>query len=107
MISIGLLGVAAERGEDPVVDGSHGGEKGGGVKMTTTMDATRGVGEGGGGTAKSSMPPPPLMPPEQLPTSTLQSLELGTTTVFTIPQRSAFIARLVFQYLLIRMYSFC
>ncbi len=32
MISVALLGVAVERGEDPVVDGSHGGEEGGGVK---------------------------------------------------------------------------
>jgi hypothetical protein len=32
VISVAPPGVAAERGEDPVVDGSHGGEQGGGVE---------------------------------------------------------------------------
>jgi hypothetical protein len=31
VISVAPPGVAVERGEDPVVDGSHGGEEGGGV----------------------------------------------------------------------------
>ncbi len=32
VISVALLGVAAERGGDPTVNRSHGGEEGGGIK---------------------------------------------------------------------------
>jgi hypothetical protein len=32
VISVAPPGVAAERGEDPAVEGSHGGEEGGGVE---------------------------------------------------------------------------
>ncbi len=106
VISVALPGVAAERGEDPMVDGSHGREEGGDVKDDNDGEYHEGGGGVGGGTTKSSLPPPPLMPLEPSPMSALQSLPLGTTTVFTVPQRSADIAGLVFQYLLIGMYSF-
>ncbi len=89
-----------------MVDGSHGGEEGGGVEDDDDDEYHEGGGGVGGGTAESSAPPPPLKPPEPAPTSALQSSPLGTTTVFTVPQRSADTAGLVFQYLLIGMYSF-
>ncbi len=103
MISVAPPGVAAEKGEDPVVDGSHGGEEGGGVEDVDDDEYH----EGGGGEAgapPSRHTPPPLTPQEPSPTSALHSSPLGTTTVFTVPQRSADIAGLVFQYLLIGMY---
>jgi hypothetical protein len=64
MISVMLPGVAAERGEDPVVDGSHGGEEGGSIEDKDNDEYHEGGGGGGGGTAKSLLPSPPLMPPE-------------------------------------------
>jgi hypothetical protein len=106
VISVAPPGVAFERGEDPVVDGSHGGEEGGGVEANDNDEYHKGRGGVGGGTTESSLPPPPLTLPEPSPMSALQSSPLGTTTVFTVPQRSADIAGLVFQYLLIGMYSF-
>jgi hypothetical protein len=104
VISATPLGVAIKRGEDPAGDGSHGGEEGGGIKDDNNKEYHKG---GGGGTAKLSCPPPPLTLLGQLPMSALQLLLLGTLTVFIIPQRSADIAGIVFQYLLIGMYSFC
>jgi hypothetical protein len=71
MISVALPGVAAKRGEDPTVDGSHGGEEGGDVKDDDDDEYHKGGGGGGGGTTKSSLPSPPLTPPEPLPTSAL------------------------------------
>ncbi len=65
-------GVAAKRGEDPAVDGSHGGEEGEGVEDDDDDNYHEGGGGGGGGTAKPSSAPPPLAPPEPLPTSALQ-----------------------------------
>jgi hypothetical protein len=106
VISITPPGVAVKMGEDPVVDGSHSGEEGGGIEDDDKDEYHEGGGGVVGGTAESSSPPPPLTPPEPSPTSVLQSSPLGTTTVFTVPQSSANIAGLVFQYLLIGMYSF-
>ncbi len=71
MISVAPLGVAAKRGEDPAVDGSHGGEEGGGVEDNNNDKYHEGGGGEGGGTAKSSLPSPPLTLPEPLPTSAL------------------------------------
>ncbi len=89
-----------------MVDGCHGGEEGGGIEDDDDDEEYHEGGGGGGGTAESSSPPPPLKPLEPSLTPALQSLPLGTTTVFTVPQRSADIAGLVFQCLLIGMYSF-
>ncbi len=47
MISVASLGVAAKRGEDPTVDGSHGREEGVASKMMTAMSTMRGGGETG------------------------------------------------------------
>ncbi len=44
MISIELLDIAAKRGEDPTVDGSHGREEGGGIKDKDDDKSTRGEG---------------------------------------------------------------
>ncbi len=106
MISVALTGVAAKRGEDPAVDGSHCGEEGGCIEDNNNDNEYNKGGGGGEGTAKSLLPLLPLAPPEPSPMSTMQLLLLGTTTVFTVPQRFGDIARKVFQYLLIGMYSF-
>ncbi len=45
MISLAPPGVAVERGEDPVVDGSHGGEEGGGIKDNDNDEYLEGGGE--------------------------------------------------------------
>ncbi len=71
MISFAPPGVAAERGEDPAVDGSHGGEEGGGVEDDNDDEYHKGGGGGGRGTAELPLPSPPLTPPEPLPTSAL------------------------------------
>jgi hypothetical protein len=86
MISVVLPGVATERGEDPAVNGSHGGEEGGGNKDDNKYEYHDGGEGGGGGTAALSSVPPPLMPLESSPMSALQLLPLGTTTVFTDPR---------------------
>jgi hypothetical protein len=71
MISIAPSGVTTERGEDPAVDGSHGGEEGGGVEDDDNDGYHKGGGGGGRGTAEPSLPSPPLTPPEPLPMSAL------------------------------------
>ncbi len=71
VIAVALPGVVAERGEDPTVNGSHGGEEGGGIEDDNNDEYHEGGGGGGGGTAESSSPSPPLTPPEPLPTSVL------------------------------------
>ncbi len=71
MVSVAPPGVAAERGEDPEVDGSHGGEEGGGVEDDDDDEYQERGGGGGGGTAESLSPSPPLTPPEPLPMSEL------------------------------------
>jgi hypothetical protein len=71
MISVAPPGVTAERGEDPAVNGSHGGEEGGGVEDDNDDKYHKGGGRGGRGTAKLSLPSPPFAPPELLPMSAL------------------------------------
>ncbi len=71
MISVMPPGVAAKRGEDPVVDGSHGREQGGGAKDDDDDEYHEGGGGGGGGTAELLLPSPPLTLPEPLPLSAL------------------------------------
>ncbi len=44
VISVVLPGVAVERGEDPVVNGSHGREEGGGVKDNDNNEYHKGGG---------------------------------------------------------------
>ncbi len=45
MISIVPPGVAVERGEDPMVNGSHSGEEGGGIKDDNDNEYHEGGGE--------------------------------------------------------------
>jgi hypothetical protein len=71
MISVAPPGVAAEKGEDPAVNGSHGREEGGGIEDNNDDEYHEGGRGGGGGTAESLLPSPPLTPLEPSPTSAL------------------------------------
>ncbi len=71
VIAVAPLGVTAKRGEDPAVDGSHGGEEGGGIEDNDDDKYHNGGGGRGGGTAELSLPSPPLTPLEPSPMSAL------------------------------------
>jgi hypothetical protein len=106
VISIAPPGVAAERGEDPAVDGSHREEEGGGVKDDDEDEYHKGGGGNRQGHHRVVVAPSSFDAAGAVANVRVAVVAVGNDDGVHCPPEVRRHRRLVFQYLLIGVYSF-